>query len=109
MQIGGGDSLSIPPARHGVGVDENEAVFLTILPARNSADRPRLQIGTVNPEPVDIDRACRAVSDGVAKGLSRVVLLADGQVPHGEMLGIISEITKRESGATIHIGVKDPE
>ena len=66
-------------------------------------------IGNGSGEPVDIDRACEAVSQGVAAGLKKVVLQADGAVPHGEIMAIIGEISKREGGATIHIGVQEPQ
>lgn len=109
MQISGGESVDIPPARHGVGVEETDATFLTILKSKVPGGKPRILVGTGAGAPVDIDRACAAVSKGVASGKRKVVLQADGEVAHGEMIGIISEITKRESGATIHIGVKEPE
>jgi len=107
MQISGGEKVEIPPARHGVGVDETEATFLTILKPQAAGAKPRIFIGTGVGDPIDVEQACDAVSEGVAAGRRKVVLQADGGVPHGEMLNLISEISRKESGATIHIGVQE--
>ena len=107
MQIGGGEKVDIPQARHGVGVEETQATFLTILKPTAPGAKSRIIIGNGPGTAVDIDRACQAVSQGVAAGRRKVVLQADGDVPHGEMIAIIGEIAKKESGATIHIGVQE--
>ncbi len=44
----------------------------------------------------------------MARGLKKVVIEADGDVPEGEVLKLIGELGKREAGVTIHIGVQDP-
>ena len=51
----------------------------------------------------------RSVSKGVTEGRRKVVLQADGAVPHGEVIALIGEISRREGGATIHVGVQEPQ
>jgi len=45
----------------------------------------------------------------VAKGKKKVIIQADGAVPEGEVLRLIGEVGKRETGVTIHIGVQEPD
>jgi len=109
MQLSGGETVDIPPARHGVGVEETEATFLTILKPQAAGAKPRIFLGNGAGDAVDIDQACEAVTKGVSEGRKKVVLQADGGVSHGEIFAIIGEISKKESGATIHIGVQEPK
>ena len=42
----GGEKVNVPPARHGVGVEENAATFLTLLkPETPSSARPQAPPG----------------------------------------------------------------
>jgi biopolymer transport protein ExbD len=109
MQLTTGDVVKVPEARHGVGVEETAATFLLLAPAESAGGKPRLLLGAKGDQPVTVDGAVAAVSNGVAEGRRKVVLQADGGVPHGEVITLIGEITRREPGATIHIGVKEPE
>jgi biopolymer transport protein ExbD len=49
-----------------------------------------------------------AVAEGVRAGRRRVVLQADGAVPHGEVLRIGSVVAEVE-GIILHLGVEDAE
>lgn len=109
MQLTTGDVVKVPEARHGVGVEESAATFLLLAPAVAPGGRPRLMLGAKGDEPVSVDEAIAAVSKGVAEGRRKVVLQADGAVPHGEVIALIGEITRRESGASIHVGVQEPQ
>lgn len=109
MQLTTGDAVKVPEARHGVGVEENAATFLLVAPSQTPGGKPRILLGLKGEEVVSIDGACAAVSKGVTQGLRKVVIQADGDVPHGEVLALIGEIAKRESGATIHVGVQEPQ
>jgi len=109
MQLTTGDVVKVPEARHGVGVDENAATFLMLAPGATPGSKPKILIGPKGDEAVSLDQACAAVSKGVTQGRRKVVLQADGGVPHGEVLALIGEITRRESGASIHIGVQEPQ
>ena len=109
VQLSGEPEVNVPTARRGVGVEETVATFLTILKPEGAGGSARILVGNGKAGPqVDYDGAARAVSDGVARGLKKVVIEADGDVPEGEVLKLIGELGKRETGVTIHIGVQDP-
>ena len=109
MQITTADAVKVPEARHGVGVEESAATFLLLAPPERPGGKPRLMLGAKGDAEVSLDEAVAAVSKGVTEGRRKVVLQADGAVPHGEVIALIGEITRREGGATIHVGVQEPE
>ena len=110
VQLSGDAKVEVPRARRGVGVEETAATFLTLLKPEAPGARPRLLIGNGDAgRAVDFEQAGAAVSEGVAKGLRKVVIQADGDVPEGEVLRLIGELGKREAGVTIHIGVQEPD
>jgi biopolymer transport protein ExbD len=109
MQLATGETVEMPEARHGVGVEEGDATFLMVAPAAGPGGKPRLFVGTKGETPVGLDEAIAAVSQGVSEGRRKVVVQADGGVPHGEVIALIGEISKRESGVSIHVGVKEPQ
>ncbi|WP_422928241.1 ExbD/TolR family protein [Singulisphaera sp. PoT] len=109
MQLTGGEKVDIPPARHGVGVDESSATFLTLLKPAGPGAEPRVLIGNDGKgAPASLDQVRKAVADGVREGRRKVVLQADGAVPHGEVLKLAATVTEME-GVTLHIGVQEPE
>ena len=57
---------------------------------------------------VSIEALKKAVEDGLRDGKRKVVLQADGAVPHGEVLKLAAAVTEVE-GVTLHIGVQEPE
>ncbi len=109
VQLSGEPEVNVPTARRGVGVEETVATFLTILKPEAPGQPGRILVGKdKSGRQVNYDGAAAVVSEGVAKGLKKVVIEADGEVPEGEVLKLISELSKRETGVTIHIGVQDP-
>ncbi len=110
VQLTGDSKVEVPKAVRGIGVEENAATFLTLLKPEAPGARPKVLLGNDGSgEPVDVDRACAEVSKGVAEGLRKVVIQADGAVPEGEVIRLIGEVGKREPGVTIHIGVQEPD
>jgi biopolymer transport protein ExbD len=108
VQMTSGDQVDVPPARHGVGVEESAATFLTLqAPARPGAE-PRQLVGNGDGPPATLDAAKKAVVDGLRQGKRKVVLQADGSVPHGEVLKLAAAVTEVE-GVTLHVGVQEPE
>jgi biopolymer transport protein ExbD len=108
MQISGGAKVDVPAARHGVGVEETAATFLTVLkPDRPGAD-PVVLLGNGKGPAATLDQVKKAVADGLRDGKRKVVLQADGAVPHGEVLKLAAAVTEVE-GITIHIGVQEAE
>src|SRR5262245_31025269 len=107
VQMSGGEKVDVPPARHGVGVEESAATFLTLLkPAARGAE-PRLLLGHGAGSPATLEQARKFVHDGVREGRRKVVLQADGAVPHGEVVKVASALADVE-GTTLHIGVQEP-
>jgi biopolymer transport protein ExbD len=108
VQMTGGEKVDVPPARHGVGVEEDAATFLTLLkPPAPGAEAPVL-LGNGDGPPATLDQVKQAVADGVRAGKRKVVLQADGDVPHGEVLKLAAAVTEVE-GVTLHVGVQEPE
>lgn len=109
MQITGAEKVDVPPARHGVGVEESTATFLTIAAPEAPGAAPRVVLGNGEGAVAEgLDAVKAAVARGVAEGKRRVVLQADGAVPHGEVLRVAAAVTQVE-GVSLHIGVREPE
>lgn len=108
VQMTGGD-VEVPPARHGVGVEESAATFLTVLRPASADVEPTVVLGNAGKgPPATIDQVRKAIADGLKQGKRRVILQADGGVPHGSVLklaGVVSEI----EGVSLHIGVQEPQ
>jgi biopolymer transport protein ExbD len=100
--------VEVPPARHGVGVEETAATFLTLLKPEAPGAEPRLVLGNGDGPTATLDQVKQAVADGLRAGRRKVVLQADGAVPHGEVLALAAAVTEVE-GVTLHIGVQEPE
>jgi biopolymer transport protein ExbD len=112
VQLADTSKVEVPKAVKGVGVEEDAATTLTLLKPDAQSARPRLLVGNgegENSRVVDYDQAAAEVSKGVAEGRKKVVIQADGAVPEGEVLRLIGEVSKRENGVTIHIGVQEPD
>jgi biopolymer transport protein ExbD len=106
VQMSGGEKVDVPPARHGVGVEESAATFLTLLKPASPGAVPALLLGNGDGKPVTLEQAKQAVADGLRQGKRKVVLQADGAVPHGEVLRLAGAVTEVE-GVTLHIGVQE--
>jgi biopolymer transport protein ExbD len=110
VQLAGDAKVEVPKAQRGVGVEEDAATFLTLLKPDAPGAKPRLLLGNGGSGMmVDYEQAGAEVSKGVALGRRKVVIQADGAVPEGEVLKLIGELGKRESGVTVHIGVQEPD
>lgn len=108
-QVSSEAAVAMPEARHGVGVDETEAAVLTI--ARPTAeDAPAAVYFGLKTDParqlLDDDAIQQAVEQAVVDGKQRVVLQADAEVPHGEVLRVAGAAARVE-GVSIHIGVEE--
>lgn len=108
VQMTGGEKVDVPAARHGVGVDESSATFLTLLKPAAPGAEPQVLLGNGDGPPATLDQIKQAVADGLREGKRKVVLQADGAVPHGEVLKLAGAVTEVE-GVTLHIGVQEPE
>ena len=108
VQMSGGEKVDVPPARHGVGVEETDATFLTMVKPTALGAAPQVLLGNGDGPPVTFEEVKKAVADGLRDNKRKVVLQADGDVPHGEVLKLAAVVTEVE-GVTLHIGVQEPE
>src|SRR5262245_52452616 len=108
VQMTGGEKVDVPPARHGVGVQESMATFLTLQRPSAPGSEPQLLLGHGQGTAVTLDQARKAVADGVREGKRKVILQADSMVPHGEVLKVAAAVTEVE-GVTVHVGVQEPQ
>jgi biopolymer transport protein ExbD len=108
VQMSGGEKVNIPLARHGVGVEENAATFLTLLKPEKPGGEPIILAGNGEGPEATLEQVTKVVAAGLRDGKRKVVLQADGSVPHGEVLKLAAAVTEVE-GVTLHIGVQEPE
>lgn len=107
-QMTGGEKVQVPPARHGVGVEESAATFITLMKPTAAGRDSRVVLGNGGGPETSIADLRKAITKGVRDGKRKVVLQADGAVPHGDVLKLIGEVSDIE-GITIHIGVQEDQ
>ena len=106
VQMTGGEKVDVPPARHGVGVEETAATFLTLAKPDSATNESKLLIGIGEGPTATLEQARQAVSDGAKAGRRKVVIQADGDVPHGEIVKLVGAVGQVE-GITVHLGVQE--
>lgn len=108
VQMTGGE-VDVPKAKHGVGVEETAATFLTLMRPESPGAEPRVILGNSGDgPPATIEEIKKAVADGLREGKTKVILQADGDVPHGDVLRTAATVSEIE-GITLHIGVQEPQ
>jgi biopolymer transport protein ExbD len=108
VQMTGGEKVDVPPARHGVGVEETAATFLTLTKPSVPGGETQLLVGLGEGPVATLEQARKAVADGVKEGRRKVILQADGDVPHGEVVKVAGAVAQVE-GITVHVGVQEPQ
>jgi len=108
-QMSGGEVVNVPPAVHGIGVEKDASAVVIVLPPSDSNTKPRVLLGDSPgaPEATDDNSLKRYLLDNVSVGKARVIVQADGQVDHGEVLRIASVVSEVE-GTSLHIAVQEP-
>ncbi len=107
VQMTGGEKVDVPPARHGVGVEESLATFLTLAKPATPGGEAKLLLGHGEGATATLEEARKAVADGVKQGRRKVILQADGDVPHGDVIKVAAAVAQVE-GITVHVGVQEP-
>ncbi len=92
--------------RHGVGVQETSATFLTLTPPATPGGEARVLLGHGTGAEGTLDQAREYVAKGAREGHDKVILQADGEVPHGEVLKVAAAVAQVE-GITVHVGVQE--
>ena len=105
VQMTGGEKVEVPQARHGVGVEEASATFLTLTKPSATGGEPRLLLGHGEGPVGTLDQARQAAAEGAKEGRSKVIIQADSEVPHGEVLKVAGAVAQVE-GVTVHLGVQ---
>jgi biopolymer transport protein ExbD len=108
VQLNGGEKVDVPPARHGVGVEESSATFLTLAKPAVPGGESQLLMGFGEGQVATLDQARQAVADAVKRGRRKVVIEADGDVAHGDVVKVAGAIAQIE-GITVHVGVQEPK
>src|SRR5262245_36871225 len=88
VQMTGGEEVEVPPARHGVGVEKDAATFISLIKPATPGGEAKIVVGLGDGPAATLDVAKRFVAEGVREGQKKVVLQADGAVPHGEVLRV---------------------
>src|SRR5271169_3595477 len=107
VQMTGGEKVDVPPARHGIGVEETAATFLTLTKPSGPGNETKLLLGIGEGPTATLEQARQAVADGVKEGRRKVIIQADGDVPHGEIVKVVGAVGQVE-GITVHLGVQEP-
>src|SRR5271169_6587309 len=63
VQMTGGEKVDVPPARHGVGVEETQATFLTLAKPAAPGGEPKLLLGHGEGSVATLEQARQAVAD----------------------------------------------
>ena len=104
-----GSELNVPEAKHGIAVDEDSSMQVWLLRPATQGGDARIILGDAPDGPESsLDDVKKAVTDGVAQGRRKVVLQADGEVPHGSVLKVAAAITEIEN-VSLNIGVQEPD
>jgi len=107
VQMTGGEKVDVPPARHGIGVEETDATFLTMTKPVPPNNESKLLLGIGEGPTVNLEQARLAVAEGAKAGRRKVIIQADGDVPHGEIVKVVGSVGQVE-GVTVHLGVQEP-
>ena len=105
-----GSEVSVPAAKHGIGVDGSSSTRVWLLRPATKDGPARAFLGEDGPEggEVSLETVKKSVRASVAEGITKVVLQADGEVPHGEVLKVAQTIGEVER-VQLHIGVQEPD
>ena len=108
VQMTGGEEVKTPPARHGVGVVQDDATFISLLRPSTAGGEPRVVVGLGDGPAASPEQVRQAVIAGIKEGRRKVILQADGDVSHGDVIKVAAMITEVE-GISLHVGVQEPQ
>lgn len=102
----GKPDLDVPVAVHSVGIDSAGAAVVTIFAPASSAEAPRIVLGDVKGDEGDLNDVRRYVEDQAREGRRKVVVKAEGDVPHG-LVEEVAKAVKSVEGVELFMGVGD--
>jgi biopolymer transport protein ExbD len=102
----GKPDLDVPVAQHATGVFDAGAAVVTILAAASSAEVPRIVLGDVQGPEGDLSDIRRYVEEKSREGIRKIILKAEGDVPHG-VVEEAAKAIKSVEGTELYMGVGD--
>ena len=82
------------------------ATFLTLTRPSTTGGEARLLLGHGEGSVATLDQARQAAAEGAKQGRNKVIIQADSEVPHGEVLKVAGAVAQVE-GVTVHLGVQE--
>ena len=86
----------------------SDATFLTLAKPSVPGGETQLLVGLGEGPVATLEQARQAVADGIKGGRRKVILQADGDVPHGEVIKVAGAVAQVE-GISVHVGVQEPQ
>ena len=102
----GKPDIDVPVAVHSIGIDAAGAAVVTIMAPLSSAESPKIILGDIRGDEGDLNDVKRYVEDQVKEGRRKVVVKAEGDVPHGLVEEVAKQI-KSVEGVELFMGVGD--
>lgn len=102
----GNVELDVPPAGYTTGIDARGASVLTIRNPERTGQRPVVYLGDGGGRTAELDELRQFVDEAVKAGRPRIVVKAEGDVPHAVVNDVAQTITSI-NGAELYLGVKD--
>ncbi len=88
---------------------DTTATLVWLMRPETAGAEPRMFVGDApEGQQLSMDEVKKAIAEGVRLGKRKVVLQADGEVPHGDVLKAAAAVGEVE-GVTLNIGVKEPD
>lgn len=97
---------NVPPAKHGVGADTNEAIMITVL-SEPGGGAGRILLGDNGGDEVtNMDLVKAYVQEGVSQQKKLVIVKADRDVTHGKVTEVFKALADLDE-IQFAIGVQD--
>jgi len=108
IQLTGGE-LTVPQAKHGIGADDMSSTLVWLLKPESAGGEARMVVGDApDGPPITLEAVKKAVADGVRVGKLNVIIQADGEVTHGDVLKTLAAVSEIEN-VSPRIGVQEPD
>ncbi len=99
-------AIDLPPAEHSKGVTVSSSTVITARAPTGSVTSPQLMLGDGAGPEATISELKTYLEEQQRSGLNRVVIKAEGDVPHG-FVDEIAKTIKSVEGLEMYLGVGD--
>ena len=97
---------NVPPAKHGIGADANEAIMITVL-AEPGGGAGRILLGDNGGDEVtNMDLVKAYVQEGISQQKKLVIVKADRDVSHGKVTEVLKALADLDE-IQFSVGVQD--